>query len=566
MSAAKPADKLPAAEKPGASGLRADIIVGITNGVANVPDAMANALLAGVSPIVGLYALLAGTPAAALTTSSQFMTVAVTSAMAVTVGSGLAAVPAEERGAAIATMSVLVGVFMGLFGLLRGGSLLRFVSNAVMKGFLNGVAVLVIVGQLANITGYDSARSTKFGKSVETLIRVREWDLVTLAVGLLTVALIVMLTRTRLKDFAMLIALVVATAGVFYLDIDVPLVKSVSAIPSGLPMPKLPDLGLVPALVIPALSVALIGLVQGGGISKAFPNADGAYPDSSRDMLGQGVGNVAAGAFGGMPIGASVSSTALAVSGGARTRWSNVMIGVVVAVVLLLLGPLVELVPLTVLAGILIVVGVSAIDVNGMRSVWSASKESAVIMGITLGSMLLVPVQYAVLLGAALSAVQYVYSSSKDVRVVELRRLPDGQWFEQAPPSVLPSNEVTVVDIYGSVFYAGVELVDKLLPSVGDAQRPVLVVRLRNHAEVGSTFLLMVRRYHEHIAAAGGRLILAGVSDRLMDQLRSTQLLAEIGAENALPMTDVVFQSSAAAVELGEAWLHEADASEKASD
>jgi SulP family sulfate permease len=320
-------------------------------------------------------------------------------------------------------------------------------------------------------------------------------------------------------------------------------------------MPKLPDLALVPGLVVPALSVALIGLVQGGGISKAFTNADGTYPNASRDMIGQGVGNLAAGAFGGMPVGASVSSTAMAVRGGARTRWANVTVGLVIALILVLLGPLVEIVPLTVLAGILIVVGVSAIDVKGMRDVWNASKESAVIMGITLGSMLVMPVQYAVLLGAALSAVQYVYSSSKDVRVVALHRLPGGQWSEQAPPEVLPSNAVTVVDIYGSVFYAGVELVDKLLPSVGDAERPVLVVRLRSRAEVGSTFIVMIRRYHEQVRASGGRLILAGVGDRLMNQLTSTGVLDELGAENVLPMTDIVFQSTAAAIELGEAWL-----------
>ncbi len=545
----------PAAEKHRRSSIAADLIVGVTNGVSNVPDAMANALLAGVSPIVGLYSLLAGTPAAALTTDSQFMTVTVTAAMAVTVGSGIATVPAGQRDAAVATLAILVGVFMALFGLLRGGRLLRFVSNAVMKGFLNGVAVLVIVGQLGNITGFGSTRSTKLEKAIETALHVGEWDFVTLAVGLVTVALILVLTRTRLKNFAMLIALVVATAGVFFLGIDVPLVKSVSEIPSGLPMPKLPDLALVPGLVVPALSVALIGLVQGGGISKAFTNADGTYPNASRDMIGQGIGNVAAGAFGGMPVGASVSSTAMAVRGGARTHWANVTVGLVIALVLVLLGPFVEIVPLTVLAGILIVVGVSAIDVQGMRDVWNASKESAVVMGITLGSMLVMPVQYAVLLGAALSAVQYVYSSSKDVRVVALHRLPDGQWSEQAPPEVLPSSEVTVVDIYGSVFYAGVELVDKLLPSVGDADRPVLVVRLRSRAEVGSTFIVMTRRYHEQIRAARGRLILAGVGDRLMNQLTSTGVLDELGAENVLPMTDIVFQSTAGAIELGEAWL-----------
>jgi len=231
------------------------------------------------------------------------------------------------------------------------------------------------------------------------------------------------------------------------------------------------------------------------------------------------------------------------------------MVGVVVMIVLLLLGPLVEIVPLSVLGGILLVVGFSALDVQGMLDVKRASKESAVIMAITLGAMLVVPVQYAVLFGAGLSAVQYVYSSSKDVRVVSLIRLADGRWAETAAPAVLPSEAVTIVDIYGSVFYAGVELVDRLLPSVAGASHPCLVVRFRGHSEVGSTFILMMRRYHREIAAAGGRLILAGVSERLRDQLVGTGMLDELGPGNVLPMTDIVMESTEAAMRLGEEWL-----------
>jgi len=543
------------AQQPKRGSLTADLISGLANGIANIPDAMANALLAGASPIVGLYALLAGTPVAALTTSSQFMTVAITSAMAVTIGSGLTYVPREQHDAAVALIALVVGVVMVVFGLLRGGRLLRFVSNAVMKGFLNGVAVIVVVGQLPNITGYSSTWQTKLLKLIDTSIHVLAWNPMTIAVGAVTVAIILVLMRTPLRAYAMLIALALVSGGVYLLHVDVALVKSVSAIPSRLPMPRLPELRLLPGLIVPAVAVALIGLVQGGGISKSYPNADGTFPNASRDMIGQGLGNVAASVVGGMPVGASASSTAMAVSGGARTRLSNVMIGVVVAAVLLLLGPLVELVPLSVLAGILIVVGVSAFDTQGMLDVWRTSRESAAIMGITLGSMLLVPVQYAVLLGAALSAVQYVYSSSKDVKVVSLVQLPDGRWEEHEPPATLPSGKVLVVDVYGSFFYAGVDLVDKLLPSVGDAERPFLVVRVRGHSEVGSTFIVMIRRYHAQIVAAGGRLVLAGTSPRLLEQFRDTGILDELGEENVLPVTNIVFDSTAAAVEMGNAWL-----------
>lgn len=537
------------------SSLSKDVVPGITNGVANIPDAMANALLAGASPITGLYALLAGTPAAALTTSSQFMTVAVTAAMAVTVGAGIEQFSLDKRDAAISTMALMVGAFMILLGILRGGRLLRYVSNAVMKGFLNGVAVLVVVGQLGNVTGYDGQGQTKLASAFDTARHVAMWEPAAVATTLVTVVLILALSRTRLRDFAMLLALVSVSAGVALLHVAVPLVGSVSQIPLGLPAPRMPSVELLPPLIIPALSVALIGVIQGGGISKAFPNPDGAYPDPSRDMVGQGIGNAASAVFGGMPIGASVSSTAMVATSGARSRLANVLMGVVIAAVLLVLGPLVESVPLSVLGGILIVVGFSAFDLAGMRDVWAASRQAAVIMGLTLGAMLLIPVQYAVLMGAVLSGAQYVHSASRDIRVVALVRVGDGRWSEQAPPEVLPSDAVTVVDIYGSMFYAGVELVDALLPSVAGSVRPCLVVRLRGHSELGSTAIGMLRRYHGQIEAAGGRLILAGVEMDLMKRLALTGFVDELGAENVLPKSDIVYAATEAAVAAGEAWL-----------
>jgi SulP family sulfate permease len=426
-----------------------------------------------------------------------------------------------------------------------------------MKGFLNGVAVLVVVGQLSNVTGYDASGETKLAKALDTALHLALWQPVVVVTTLVTVALILVLARTPLSNFAMLLALVVVSAAVALLGVEVPLVSSISEIPGGLPMPGLPSLAVVPKLVLPALSVALIGLVQGGGISKAYPNPDGRYPDASRDMIGQGIGNAVGAAFGGMPIGASVSSTAMVATSGATSRLANVMIGAVIAVVLLLLGPLVEMVPLSVLGGILLVVGFSAFDIAGMRDVWNASRESAVIMAITLGAMLLVPVQYAVLLGAALSGLQFVYSSSKDVRVVELVQTSDGHWSEQAPPAVLPSEAVTVVDIYGSVFYAGVDRVDALLPSVADAVRPCLVVRMRGRSEIGSTALMMLRHYHELIVAADGRLILAGVEESLLARLRATGFVDELGADNVLPKSDIVYASTEAAKAAGERWLEQ---------
>lgn len=155
----------------------------------------------------------------------------------------------------------------------------------------------------------------------------------TLATGLVTVILILIFNRTRLRNFSMLLGMVFASAAVVVFGWEaVEQVGGVAQIPGGLPLPALPDLSLILELIALAISLAIIGLVQGAGVSKAYPNPDGSYPDISRDFTGQGAANVAAGIFQGMPLGGSVASTALNASAGARSCWANVFAGLLIVV------------------------------------------------------------------------------------------------------------------------------------------------------------------------------------------------------------------------------------------
>ena len=240
--------------------------------------------------------------------------------------------------------------------------------------------------------------------------------------------------------------------------------RSLSEIPQALPTPSLPDLSLVAGLVVPAIAIAIVGLIQSAGVSKGTPNSDGTYPDMNRDFIGQGLGNAAAGVFGGMPIGGSVSSTALVVQLGAKSRMANFMVGPIIAVVVLLFAGAVEAIPLATLAGLLVVIGVRAIKLPAIQTVWQTGLPPRTIMLTTFVAVLMMPIQYAVFLGVVLSILQYVYSSSLDVRVTELKRTADGMYAEQPAPEVLASDQVTVLDIYGSVFYAGAEIIGGLLP------------------------------------------------------------------------------------------------------
>lgn len=544
-----------------------DLIAGVTNAVTNIPDAMANAVLAGLNPIQGLYAIMIGTPVASLTTSSQLMTVAVTGAMALIVGDSLSSITATaDKLEALIVLTVLVGVTQIVLGLVRAGTLVRFVSNAVLQGFLLGVAVNIVLSQVSDLTGYKSDAANKVGQAVDTLLHPGQIDLQILAIGLFTIAVVLLVERTPAKDFSFLVALVLGAVAAQLLNWDVPTVQSLGEIPRALPTPTLPSLSLAGSMAVPAVSIALVGLIQSAGVSKGTPNRDGTYPDMNRDFIGQGLGNAASGVFGGIPVGGSVSSTAVVVQLGAKSRIANFIVGPIIAVVVLLFSNAVETIPLATLAGLLVLVGLRAIKVGAVETVWQTSLPPRTIMLVTFVAVLVMPVQYAVMLGVAISVVTYVYNASLDVRVVELKRTPDGLYAEQPVPETLPDEQVIVLDLYGSVFYAGADIIGGLLPKATGSHRPAVVLRLRGRTDVGSTFLGVVERYRGEIEQAGGTLLLAGVGPELRDQLERTGVLAAIGEEHVCEAQSTLTASLAVAVEAAERWLQESAPSAEGGD
>jgi SulP family sulfate permease len=348
-----------------------DAVAGLVLGVESVPDGLAAGLLAGVNPLSGLYAYMFGTIGGSLFTSSTFMAVQATSAMSIIVVDVPAVHSAGDQERALFTLSVLTGVIMLVAGFLRLGYALRFVSNSVLTGFMSAIGVNIILGQLANLTGYKAEGANRIIRAFNTLIHPGQLHLQSLAVGVLTIVLILVLERTRLGPLGLVLAVIVTSAGVALLGWgSVATIGELGAIPRSLPVPVAPVLGLVPSLLIPALSLAFVGLVQGAAISAAFPNPGGASPDASRDFIGQGAANVIAGTFRGMPVGGSTSATALNKAAGARSRLSLLIAGVVMAAVVLAFAGLVGHIAMPALAGLLILIGYRTIKPRELWSVW----------------------------------------------------------------------------------------------------------------------------------------------------------------------------------------------------
>ena len=166
-----------------------DLVAGLVMAVINVPQAVANGVLAGVNPVFGLYSMIVGTTVAAFFTGSVFMNVDSTSATALTTGETLASVASEQHLGYLVVLGLLVGLFMLVFGLLKLGFLVRFVSNAVMTGFLSGLGVLTILGQVGDLTGFYSEAGNRVLRAADTLLHFRQIDPATLFLGLARVFL-----------------------------------------------------------------------------------------------------------------------------------------------------------------------------------------------------------------------------------------------------------------------------------------------------------------------------------------------------------------------------------------
>ena len=557
MNTSVPSPKAITSDEGRGSVLRKDVVAGLINAVVSVPDGLASAALAGVNPVYGLYTSIAAPIGGSLLTSAQLMQISTTSASALAAGQAIAGYPAEQRDQALFLLVVLVGVLLVIFGLLRLGRLVRFVSHAVMTGFLTGVAVVLVLDQLAPLVGYEPRGANEVVQFADLIRHAAQWNGPTIIVGLLALALVFGLARTRLATLASLVALVVPALLVALVGWEsVQQVVDVSPIPRGIPTPVLPNLTLLsPTLVLSAFSLAVVIAVQGAGVSESVENPDGSPINPSRDMIAQGVANAASGLLRGIPAGGSVGQTALNVSVGGRSRWSGVLGGVWMLVIVLLVPGLVGQVPMAVLAALMIQAGISAIDVREARSIWNTGGAARWSILVTFLATLVLSVPQAVAAGVLLTIVLYLRSSASDVTVREVIRLDDGRLAEADPPKHLPSNEVTVLDVNGSLFFAGARTLLEALPSPTDATRPVVILRLRGYTSVGATLVEVLDSYADDLAEVGGRLYLSGVDQDVSTQLRNAGKLDLDRAVQVMPADTVIGASTAQALAHASAWL-----------
>ena len=544
-------------------GLVPNIISGLATGLFSIPEGMAYAQLAGVNPVYGLYSGVVAVIVSSLSTGTILMMSTLTSAIALATASVLqnAGIQDSQMPQALFTITFLVGVIMFVLGILRLGSIVNFVSNAVMTGFVAGASLLIILGQEHHLTGYSPTGANEFQKTINWLQNISQWDMTTLIVSVVTIILMVGLKRIKpLEKFAAIIVLVMATIVVNLFNIDIELVGDIATIPNSLPTFMLPNFNLVPSLALGSVSVALVALAQGAGISTAVPNPDGSKASQSRDFLGEGLGNLAGSFFQSMATGGSLSRTGISVGAGANSRLGGVFAGLWLGLIVLLFGSSAELVPLAVIGGMLTVIGVELIVArvpSARLVIRTGSWGPIAAMALTLISALFIPLQFTIFLGAGLSLVLYVVASANKVRLQEAVHLDDGGWEIHDAPTELKPDQVTVLLIQGLDFFAEVPVLEDQMPSLRGVANAVVVLIIRDVNSITSTAIRWLERYAQELQANGGLLILADVNPVVEKELQASGALDIIGADNVFPATTRVLEAEKTAWDAAQKWLQE---------
>jgi SulP family sulfate permease len=552
--------------RPERAHLRADVVAGLPRALGSVPDGMATAVLAGVNPAQGLYASFAGPIVGGLSSNTRMMVITTTSAAALAAGSALQGVPPDQRPAAIPLLVIMVGIILVAAGVARLGRYVRFVSYSVMIGFLTGVAVNIVCSQLSDLTGAPAHGDFPLAKAIDVLTHPGKIVPASLLAGLSALAILVVLARTRFSVISALLALVVPTVVVALAGADrVALVGDKGDLPQGIPLPHLPDLRYLSfSLVTGAFAIAAIIAVQGAGVAEAAPNPGDARPNPNQDIIAQGAGNLASGFLRGIAVGGSVGQTALNIASGAKTRWAAIFSGLWMLVILAAFSGLVAKIVVPALGAILIFAAIGSLRPAEVRTILRTGRTSQVAVITTFAATLFLPVAAAVGIGVALSLLLQLNQEAMDLAVVELVPTDDGRFREHPPPATLTSFHATVLDVYGSLLYAGARTLQARLPEPGEARSPVVVLRLRGRTSLGATFAKVIGDYASQLDAAGGRLYLSGLDSSLADQLRRTGHVDDpVRAFEATPM---VGESTRAAYLDAEAWLVKAHPKGAAED
>ncbi|MFI7707571.1 sulfate permease [Nonomuraea sp. NPDC049480] len=522
--------------------LRGDVLAGLTVAAYLVPQVMAYATVAGLPPVAGIWAILAPLALYALLGSSRQLSVGPesTTALMTAVAIGPLASGDPDRYATLAAgLAVAVGLLCLACRLLRLGFVADLLSRPILVGYLAGVAVIMIVGQLGKITGVPVSGDGAIAELLSFSRGLPEIHPGTLLLAAGVLALL-FLTQWRLPWIpAPLLAVLLATACVTLFGLERYGIKVVGEIPAGLPAPALPALADLQNLLLPALGVLLVGYSDNVLTARSFAAKHNQQIDANQELLALGVANLGAGVLHGFPVSSSGSRTALADAAGGRTQMYSLVALAAVVVVVLFAGPLLADFPTAALGAIVIYAAIRLIDVAAFRRLAAFRRSELLLALAAFAGVLVFDILYGVLLAVALSVAEMLARVARPHDAI-LGIVPGlaGMHDVDDYPDARTIPGLVVYRYDSPLFFANAQdFRRRALAAVDEHEGPVswFVLNAEANVEVDTTALDAVESLRAELARRGVVFAMARVKQDLRTSLDAFGLAEAIGEDFLFP-------------------------------
>lgn len=515
-----------------------DLTAGVIVAIVALPLAIAFAIASGVKPEQGLYTAIIAGAAISILGGSRVQISGPTGAFIVVIY----AIVQQYGYDGLAVATLMAGIMLVLMGLLRMGTLLKFIPYPLTVGFTSGIALIIFSSQIKDLLGLETGpvpaefigKWTLFAENIATL------NLTALAVSVASILIILLWPRVTKRIPGSLIAILAATAAVQLLDLPVETIGSrFGAVPSSFPTPTLPvaSWAMVRELFSPALTLALLGAIESLLSAVVADGMMGTRHRSNMELIGQGVGNILSPLFGGIPATGAIARTATNVRNGGKTPVSGIVHAIVLLLIMLFFGRWAALIPMPALAAILVVVAYNMSEWRTFRKLLRYPKSDVLVLVATFVLTVLIDLTVAIEVGIVLSALLLMkrMSDTTEMQIIT-RGLAEGEQEEEEIDDYhiesrdVP-DDVAVFEVQGSLFFGAVEQFKETLGELRTHPR-VFILRTRNVRAIDATGLQAIEDLVTRLRTEGVKFLVSGVHAQPMMAMRAAGLIDLIGEEN----------------------------------